>query len=192
MKPVKTMSIVDIQPESDKSTAEEAKSLGAMPPTMTESDPSSSSSEGEKGEKEAIVLDGPLSKIYTQALQIAYSRKAERVEGEEEVQVAKEKMAIDASMMGVMEVVDEEAANSPKPLYVYVTDSASVEKGDVALEALDRLRVSVESGRYAGVWFCTEDGYRLGRHQVILSDYVSGVGGRVYYSQASLWRALGL
>lgn len=185
MNPVKPVSVIDIQPE-----VEPVKAVGAMPHETTDVSQSSQSS-GVEG-KETIVMDGPLSKIYTQALQVAYSRSAERVEGEEEVKVAKEKMAIDASMMGVMEIVDEETANSPKPLYVYVTDSESIEAGETAPEALDRMRVSVESGRYSGIWFCTEDGHRLGRRQVMLSDYVSSVGGRVYYSQLSLWRALGL
>jgi hypothetical protein len=176
--------VLDLQPDVTENVA----------PTASEGDTPINSPALKQTEKESVakkdtlVLDGPLSTIYTQALQIAYSK---RPIGEPDgVSESVEKMAIDASMMGMMEVVDT-TATSKKPLYIYVTDDTHLKEGDTA-GTFDRLRVTSESGRYSGVWFCTEDGYRLSKEQILLSDYVAGVGGKVYYSKESLWRALGV
>jgi hypothetical protein len=184
--------ILDLQPEAVEKDASSQE-------TVSENTVSTSANntkalelgENEKGKKDTVVLDGPLSTIYTQALQIAYSKKAINAEHESDMTSAIEKMAIDASMMGVMEVVDETNKDTSKPLYVYVTDDEHLGDGEAG-EVFDTLRVSAESGRYSGIWFCTEDGHKLGRRQVMLSDYVLGCGGRVYYSKEGLWRALGL
>jgi len=144
---------------------------------------------------ETIVLDGPLSTIYTQALQVAYS-KQRPLQDDTDTTIAKEKMAIDASMMGVMEVVDKQAVDSPKPLYIYVTDDEHLTDKQAetpsTAETFDRLRVATESRQYNGIWFCAEDGYKLSRAQCLLSDFIQQSGGRVFYSKESLWRALGL
>jgi hypothetical protein len=184
--------ILDLQPESEQIVENKADSKE----TVSQNTVSTSADDDEKSNsanksKDTIVLDGPLSTIYTQALQIAYSKKAIDAEHESDMTSAVEKMAIDASMMGVMEVIDETERGSAKPLYVYVTDDEHLGDGATG-EVFDTLRVSAESGRYSGVWFCTEDGYKLGRSQVLLSDFVLGCGGRVYYSKESLWRALGV
>lgn len=177
-------SALDLQPESDtpaKPPEQTPSATGVETADTVETAPT----------KETIVLDGPLSTIYTQALQIAYSKEAPIKDDEETPSIAKEKMAIDASMMGVMEVVDTEGANSPKPLYVYVTDTEHLDTADAVPGTFDALHVAVESGRYQGVWFCTADGHRLSRAQCHLSDFVQSSGGRVFYSKKSLWRALG-
>lgn len=187
--------ITDLQldPASDSQT--DASQTAVKEPVKESAAEKTSATPSKEQTAETIVLDGPLSTIYTQALQVAYS-KQRPLQDDTDTTIAKERMAIDASMMGVMEIVDEQAGESPKPLYIYVTDDEHLTDTQAetpsTAETFDRLRVATESRQYRGIWFCAEDGYKLSRPQCLLSDFIQQSGGRVFYSKESLWRALGL
>lgn len=73
-----------------------------------------------KAKKGVIVMSGPLSQIYTKALNIVYTKDTK--------QVSKESNAIDATLTAKYMSLYEEDDQDETDLYVYVTDDNSVNK----------------------------------------------------------------
>ena len=103
-----------------------------------------------------IILDGPLSEIYTKALNAIYSKdvgKAEEVVGQESQQM-------DAVLVADIHKMDakkkaEQMQNTNDAAYVYVTDDEHL-KGDGLIETFDNVRVALDMQGYKAKVLCIE------------------------------------
>lgn len=129
---------------------------------------------------QTIVVSGPLSSVYTKALQVAFARS-------DDVSVVTESSAIDTTLLLQQKKQNEENQEaSKKPLYVYVTDDEHLQE-DGLPQAFDQLRIALSKESYGKVILCLHDGRKLTKRQVILDNYVSSESlGKVLHSQKSL------
>jgi hypothetical protein len=108
--------------------------IGTEPATPAATD----NAAGNKGKN--VVMTGPLSKIYSEALNLAYGKE---------------------SVMNMlnpedMELMDEQAGTADeKDLYVYTTDGSKMD-GQEMVQASDKLRLALDSKKYKKVILAVE------------------------------------
>lgn len=124
--------------------------------------------EDQKAGSRVVRLDGPLSSVYTQALNIAY---------------AKETVA-DGTMdsLSVQEDEDDDGVNPD--LYVYVTSQAEMGKlGGV--NTFDQLRLALDRYKDIQTAVVIEDFKPVGRTGLAIEEYSHSQAGRVYYTRSA-------
>lgn len=85
-------------------------------------------------EQQTVIMDGPLSKIYTQALNLVYAKEASAASGA-------------AGQTDVKLVFDEDiekATDYHDALYVYCCDASSMDSNE-AVKASDKLRLALDN-----------------------------------------------
>lgn len=157
--------------------------------------------------EKTIVVSGPLSTIYTRALQVALSK-------DQNVSIVNETNAVDTAYI-LKQKMDEAAkkdvplfvnvekdvetnnepapgsvipntSNDSKPLYVYVTNDENL--GNKGLSnTFNDLRIALSTENYSKVVLCMDDGVKLTKRQLILEDYINNEpNGKTVYSQKGL------
>lgn len=143
--------------------------------TIVNKDISNQNLSEDKKEK-AVVVDGPLSHIYTKALNMVYANEGAEIDTNI---VFKE--AIDE-----MEGLDEngEPLNDDS-LYVFAEDGKNVNGMSDMNQIAGRLRVALDSGKYKEVVLAMECGKVIPRNLDRFEDMVRGMGVKIYHLRES-------
>lgn len=120
------MSLINLNPPSSEP---EEKSIKDIEETNTELPVEE---QKPKEDDKVIVMDGPLSKIYTQALNIAYAKEAASASGQTDIKVV---------------FPEEESKETKDSLYVYCCDASDITNSD-AIDGTDKLRLALDSKKY--------------------------------------------
>lgn len=121
----------------------------------------------------SIVMDGPLSKIYTQALNIAYAKEAASASGQTETT-----LIFNEEEQKAQDEVDHHS------LYVYCCDADELQGSDV-IDGSDKLRLALDSKKYRGALVVMESHGSVSRHAGLLEEYASKNGVRVIFNRAN-------
>lgn len=137
-----------------------------------------------------IVLDGPLSEIYTRALNIVYGNNAEP----DTSNVSQETQQMDSVLVADVHNYNKnkEAENKDNvdSAYVYVTD-AKLLNIDELPETYDNIRVALDSKQFNKSVVCIEsDGNSNNRNVELISQLARDFGARVFYNRDSTMRYL--
>ena len=137
-------------------------------------------------DEEMIVLDGPLSSIYTKALNLVYSNtnKATPSTETESMDVYVEA----ATLVGLGNTTDEEKDKYINSTYAYVTDCSSINSGsDVggAVKAFECLTDLNEKKIFKNIVVCIE-GSEFSNKTFILEDYLNKSGITVYHTRSAM------
>ena len=126
-------------------------------------------------EEKTIVLDGPLSRIYTQALNMAYAKE-------------------DVGAMGQMLMMTgqgdpEEDEDDSRDLYVYCCDVDELTDEKVT-EAADTLRIALDSKKYKSTAVAIECRGRVSDQLALLDQLSSQMGVKVFYRRKTAMEAI--
>lgn len=171
------MSVFDIehkptagaQKNEDVGTLQEGKSQDSTPTQKPEAAVKTVETTGSDGQKEqAIVLDGPLSTIYTKALDILYSKKA--------INPALETQAMDVPMIteAVLQMEKDKISrlSDEKDVdYVYTTKGDDLSLDGLS-DAFESIRVALEMKCFRSVNVVMESTGVDNKNISILSDYL--------------------
>lgn len=158
--------------------------------------------------EKTIILSGPLSNIYTQALQVAFSKDTP-------ISIVNETNAVDAGYILKQQKENEAKVDVPlfvkvdtdpdntsiptqpniavpsttgeaKPLFVYVTNDENLSDKGLS-NTFNDLRIALSKENYSQVILCMDDGTKLTKRQLILEEYVNKEpNGKAVYSQKGL------
>lgn len=127
--------------------------------------PESVETETSAPDKKTIVMDGPLSTLYTKALQIVYPQTSASQESQIFQQIA----------------VDEAEESEEQPdLYVYATDSSMVEEDP---EVFRHLSVALDKYGPGKTVVAIETARTIGSHQAVLESYLVGRGVTIWHQR---------
>lgn len=126
----------------------------------------------ESRENKTIVLDGPLSTIYTKALNIVYSNTPDSI--------SQESQAMDHVIVAQDEIEKNQEAAEKSDLYVYVTDSEHLETEGIP-KVFDKLRLALDKNKNTMV--AIETGKHFTTSQAILEDFLHANHIKVYHSR---------
>jgi hypothetical protein len=125
--------------------------------------------EGTKVEEEkTVVLEGPLSHIYTQALNLAYAK--EGIDMLEKVHLNREDK---------LELVDKEQLDDS---FVYAVDASNMNV-DELLAVNSTLKTAVESRKYRKVSLAIESSSVVSSKMQLLCELADGLGIKVYFNR---------
>lgn len=133
----------------------------------------------DSGKRTTIVMSGPLSNIYTQALNVAYSKKA----------ISSESSEID-STLDIVEYMDKKAdedaddSENNEKLFVHVTDGDHINKDPTG--EFNKLSVALDSGKFKQAIVAIETRDIVNRSHGILEDYLARRGVEVIHSRRSM------
>jgi hypothetical protein len=114
-----------------------------------------------------IVLDGPLSKIYSDALNLTYSKESMMT------------MSLpDGGEDDGYAVSDADIDVSNKGLYVYSMDGEEMDNGDV-VEVSDKLRIALDSKKYSKVILACES-KTWNKNTLLLASLADSMGVQVF------------
>lgn len=158
------MSIINLtpeegQPDATDASIKDAGQLTTQPPEEV-SDP--------KSEEKIVVMDGPLSKIYTQALNLAYANEAASASGQTDVKI-------------LFDDTIEENGEPARDLYVYCCDSADIDNEDV-IHGTDKLRLALD-GRYKQALVVMESHHAIKPIAGLLEEYACNTGVKVVFTR---------
>ena len=154
----------------------------SQPPQPTDVVPETTSTETQPEspvevpkEEKTIVLDGPLSRIYTQALNMAYAKE-------------------DVGAMGQMLMVTgqgdpDEDEDDSRDLYVYCCDGDELTDEKVT-EAADTLRIALDSKKYKSTAVAIECRGRVSDQLALLDQLSSQMGVKVFYRRKTAMEAI--
>lgn len=148
------MSVYKLDPE----TSDESKKVPVEDSKPTESGEGESTPAESKPKTKQVVLDGPLSSIYTKALNIVYSQESS----------ANDHLKITDIM------ADEVDRNANVDLYVYATDTDSIDKNELPV-VFNNLRVALDKNKNSTV-VAVECNGKVTTNQAILEEYLYGMG----------------
>lgn len=166
------MSVFQIPAKQSTANSEPASTLDVanQPDTSTGIQVNSDSATPESRENKTIVLDGPLSTIYTKALNIVYSNTPDSI--------SQESQAMDHVILAQDEIEKNETAENPD-LYVYVTDSEHLVTDTP--KVFDKLRVALDKNKNTMV--AIETGKHFTSSQAILEDFLHANNIKVYHNR---------
>jgi hypothetical protein len=120
----------------------------------------------EAAKPKTVVMNGPLSKIYSDALNLVYSKES----------------AMTMINPEDMELMDEQAGSGDsKDLYIYTTDGDKLD-GSEMVEAGDKLKVALDSKKYKNVLLVMES--RTPSTKVaLLHDLANSMGVKVVFNR---------
>lgn len=123
----------------------------------------------EEEQEKQIVVDGPLSSIYTQALNIAYAKES----------------AADGSVVGSFDssVVVDDASLTDPDLYVYVTSSDEINR-EGANKSFDELNIALDKYKDSKMMVVIESGKATTSSVAALEEYVVGRKIKTSYSRS--------
>lgn len=191
------MSVFDITPGNTSSAVQAIGSTGSVVNQDLHQEGSiqnpannTSIAQSANGEKK-IVLDGPLSEIYTKALNMVFSTKVEQ---------AQDKLSQETQQMDAVLVADIHALSKEKKeaeikeaqnaAYVYVTNDENL-NSDGLISAFDNVRVALDSRRFNKAVVCVEsNGLLNGQRIEMLTDMAKNFGAQVFYTRNATMKYL--
>lgn len=138
-----------------------------------------------------IILDGPLSEIYTKALNMVFSNQTEQATDS----VSQETQQMDAVMVADIhamnkEKIDAERIEAEKMAYVYVTSSDDLTP-DGIVSAFDDVRIALDSNRFAKTVVCIETLDLSNSTRVeLLANMARNLGAKVFYTRNTAMKYL--
>lgn len=156
------MSIINLSPEQEAPVQD--KTLETIEQDTT--DTKNVDSVDNTPEEKVVVMDGPLSKIYTQALNLAYANEAASASGQTDIKILFD---------------DADNSESDKDLYVYCCDSSNIDTDDV-IQGTDHLRLALD-GRYKQTLVVMESHSNIKPVAALLEEYAFKNGTRVVFSR---------
>lgn len=126
----------------------------------------------ETRDSKTIVLDGPLSTIYTKALNIVYSNTPDSI--------SQESQSMDHVILAQDEIEKAAENTQETDLYVYVTDSEHLET-EGAPKVFDKLRLALDKNKNTMV--AIETSRKFTASQAALEDYLFQNNIQVYHSR---------
>jgi hypothetical protein len=117
-----------------------------------------------------VVLDGPLSHIYTEALNLVYANE--------------DYASITPAMIEGEKNKDEEDENE-EMLYVYCCNGDEIEDSDELVGVTDKLRIALGSKKYSSVMLALENNNNLTTKYVLLKNYSTSLNIPTYISRRS-------
>lgn len=120
-----------------------------------------------------VKIEGPLSSVYTQALNIAYAKES----------------AADGSMGSVLNVSDTDDEGVDPDLYVYVTDMDGI-GSEGALQTFDALRLALDRYKDKTTMVVMEHFSPVGRVGLALEAYSHDTASRLYYRRTVALEAI--
>lgn len=146
------------------------------PPADTPTDAPTDTANPEP-DQQVVVMDGPLSAIYTQALNLAYAREAASASGQTDI-----KLVFD-------EDIEAGDGDLHKALYVYCCDATDMTASD-AVEGTNKLRVALDSKKYAQTYVVMESRGTVKAAAGLLEEYAVKNNVRVLFKRAAALEAL--
>lgn len=122
----------------------------------------------EKTEEKTVVLDGPLSHIYTQALNMVYANEAVNMITQ---------MAVDSEE----KYGEDKPSNDNKDLYVYCCDGDKLDS-DGLVEATNKLRLALDVRHHKNIIVSVES-VNPNNKVALLDEFSSSLGINVIYSR---------
>ena len=116
-----------------------------------------------------VRVDGPLSNMFTEALQKVLSAES-----------------VGADTLVAMKMLGEDEEKSDSDLYVYCCDTDKMDNNEL-LDTTDKLRVALDSGKYKKVALVAEH-LTVNKKLVSLENYARAIGADVYFTNG---KALG-
>lgn len=141
--------------------------------------------------KKTIVLDGPLSEIYTRALNLVYGKYA----GQDADTISQETQQMDSVLVADAHKFnkakqDEQDKVEGESAYVYVTDANRLNNFEL-VEAFDNVRVALDSNQFQKTVLCIESAGNVNNKNVeLLATYAIQNGSRVFYDRSIAQRYL--
>ena len=136
----------------------------------------------EKPREKMIVMDGPLSKIYTAALNSVYNKRRSEADS-----ISTETQQMDAVMVADVHNLLEKKEAAEKegrivdPAYVYATDVNQIREQGVT-EAFDEIRRAINHDDGAVV-ICIEQYGGIDNNLSILTDFLAETNAKVFFSR---------
>lgn len=166
-------------------TANQADTTKVEPDPKAPSTPVEETANGKAKNEETpektktVTVDGPLSHVFTQALQIAYAKEDT---GTMELMLTAKQRQEDASEddddnNGVPDDKEQDAS------YVYVVDEKTLDN-NALMVGTEALRVAVESKKYSKVILSMESNGAVTSKMQLLHDISTSMGVRVCYSKS--------
>lgn len=121
--------------------------------------------EGKEAGEKTVVMTGPLSKIYSEALNMVYSKESA--------------MTHHANKLTA---VDEDS-NVQSDAYVYITDGDNMD-GEELVGASDKLKVALDSKKYKDVLLAVECN-TVNNKAVLLYDMATSMGAKVVFTKGT-------
>lgn len=124
-----------------------------------------------------IVIDGPLSNIYTKALLMTYGKVAQESQANDAIMTMAEYLQNKKNESGVSN--PETHRSDPSVHYVYVTSQDHLEREDDNTEST--LRLALDSKKPKSMTVVMETSNKLGDKLVKIDNYLANEGVKVYY-----------
>lgn len=192
------MSVFDITPGSTSSAIQVTGTTGSVvhqdlqqEGSATGLHPNNAPVEQGTGGQKKIVLDGPLSEIYTKALNMVYSTQVEQATDT----VSQETQQMDAVLVADIHAMtqdkkDAEFQEAQNAAYVYVTDDNNLDSEGL-VNAFDNVRVALDSQRFTKAVVCVESTGNINGHRVeLLTNMARNFGAHVYYTRNAAMKYL--
>lgn len=137
------------------------------------------------GKEKTIVMDGPLSAIYTKALNLVYGKTEGDVVSTETQQMDAVLVA-DAHQFAIQKEEKVKDANEEDAAYVYVTDTNKLTENPT--DSFDELRIALDMDTRATKAICIESVGVISSKAATILNYVSSHPSKtpVFYSRSSL------
>lgn len=149
---------------------EEPSSIQPNPDAQQNED--SQKTEPVNKEEQVVVLDGPLSKIYTEALNIAY---------------AKEDTGTMLSLINASD--DQDRIDGKDSSFIYCVGDIYLNQDELQLSC-EHLSKAVNSGKYKKVVLAMECGMNIGNKVQLLDNFSRSIGVEVHYTRGKAVRSV--
>lgn len=161
IKELTDMSILNLSNTDDRITEElpvEEKIISDDNRGTSETDPNIQDTSTEAKDAKVITMDGPLSHIYTAALNLMLAKEGSAASAN-----------TDLLLVFPEDEVDEQAENN-SDLYVYCCDAKDIDSQQ-ALYGTDKLRLALDNKKYKKVMMVMEGNRQIGKSAGLLEEY---------------------
>lgn len=172
----------------DTTEIQNQTALSEQDKSQTTPEPNEENKEIKDPDSETIILDGPLSLVYTKALNLLYSNKKE----DNEVSTESQQMDTFIEAKAVLDLNDitSDSKKYKDNTYVYVTDTDNVKDNNSFNIAFERLtKLGNNKHIFKNILVCIE-GRDFNTKTGILESYLNDVGIKVYHSREAMINSL--
>lgn len=192
------MSVFDITAGSTSSAVQVAGSTGSVVHQDLHQEgsannlyPNNTPPQQAGGDGKKIILDGPLSEIYTKALNMVYSNQVEQAADT----VSQETQQMDAVLVADIHAMSKEKKEAElkeaqNAAYVYVTSDTEL-SADGMVNAFDNVRVALDSKQFTKTVVCIESTGLINGHRIeLLTNLARNFGAQVFYTRNATMKYL--
>lgn len=163
------MGVFNLTAMSDNATVQEPKT---QPEVATDGPVTVAVKETDESEERMVTLDGPLSRIYTKALNLAYARESIAM------------MTPDALM-----VIKSQRVAEIESTYVYAVDTSLMDMAQL-VASTEEFRKAIDANSYKTVILALESENGVNSKTQLLAQMGKSLGAKVYYSRDAAVRAV--